>query len=64
MLRVACNVLSILTSSTPSKRLFSQAGLLSSHQFSRVMPKSLGVNGPGQINLKKRLEKIAVSWIS
>jgi hypothetical protein len=50
---IGCKSYALIASSTPSERLFSQAGLLSSHRFSRIMPKNLELRVLAKINLKK-----------
>ena len=53
MFQVACSLLCIPATSTPSERLFSQAGFLSSHRFSRTTPKNLELRLLAKLNAKK-----------
>jgi hypothetical protein len=50
---VACNLLCVPASSTPSERLFSQSGLLSGHLFSQTTPKNLEYRVLAKLNMKK-----------
>jgi hypothetical protein len=50
---VACDLLCVSASSTPSERLFSQSGLLSGHLFSQTTPKNLEYRVLAKLNMKK-----------
>jgi len=49
-IQVCLDLLSIPATSTPSERLFSQAGLLSKDKFGRINPETLEARVLGKIN--------------
>jgi hypothetical protein len=53
LFQVACDLLCVPATSTPSERLFSQSGLLSGHRFSRTTPKNLEYRVLAKLNMKK-----------